>query len=105
MSIVGIDLVFVASMLSEISDSDISYFKSHVSLPKNAGFHQKKNNLGNFTGDEKHSSNSCNKYLKYHITQVTQMSMILHFNYTIPFYRKRYNEASTHKHKRSFDLT
>lgn len=103
MSIIGIGPVFAAGILSEIGD--ISYFKSDASLAKYAGFHWKKNDSGNFTADEKHSANSCNKYLKYYITQATQMSVMHGFDYTTPFYRKKYNEASTHKHRRALVLT
>lgn len=103
MSIIGIGPVFAAGILSEIGD--ISYFKSDASLVKYAGFHWKKNDSGNFTADEKHSANSCNKYLKYYITQATQMSVLHGFDYTTPFYRKKYNEASTHKHRRALVLT
>ena len=88
---------------SEIGD--ISYFKSDASLAKYAGFHWKKNDSGNFIADEKHSANSCNKYLKYYITQSTQMSVMHGFDYTTSFYRKKYNEASTHKHRRALVLT
>ena len=103
MSITGIGPVFAAGILSEIGD--ISYFKSDASLAKYAGFHWKKNDSGNFTADEKHSANSCNKYLKYYITQATQMSVMLGFDYTTSFYHKKYNEASTHKHRRALVLT
>lgn len=103
MSIIGIGPVFAAAILYEIGD--ISYFRSHASLAKYAGFHWKKNDLGNFTADEKHSANSCNKYLKYYITQANQMSVMHDFDYITSFYRKKYNEASTHKHKRALVLT
>lgn len=97
MSITGIDPVFAAGILSEIGN--ISYFGSDASLARYAGFHWKKNDSGNFTADEKHSANSYNKYLRYYITQATQMSVMHGFDYTTPFYHKKYNEASTHKHK------
>ncbi|MFR1298012.1 MAG: transposase [Coprobacillus cateniformis] len=83
MSITGIGPVFAAGILSEIGD--ISYFKSDASLAKYAGFHWKKNDSGNFIADEKHSANSCNKYLKYYITQSTQMSVMHGFDYTTSF--------------------
>ncbi len=83
MFITGIGPIFAAGILSEIGD--ISYFKNHASLAKYAGFHWKKNDSGKFTADEKHSASSCNKYLKYYITQVTQMSVMHGFDYTSSF--------------------
>ena len=103
MSIRGIGPVFAAGILSEIGD--ISYFKNDAALAKYAGFHWKKNDSGKFISDEKHSINSCNKYLKYYITQATQMSVMHGFDYTTPFYRKKYIEAKTHKHRRALVLT
>ena len=103
MSIIGIGSVFAAGILSEIGD--ISYFKSDASLARYAGFHWKKNDSGNFIADEKHLANSCNNYLRYYISQATQLSVMHGFDYTTPFYHKEYNEASTHKHKRALVLT
>lgn len=103
MSITGIGPVFAAGILSEIGD--ISYFKNDGSLAKYSGFHWKKNDSGKFVADEKHSINACNKYLKYYITQATQMSVLHNFDYTAPFYKKKYNEATTHKHRRALVLT
>lgn len=103
MSITGIGPVFAAGILSEIGD--ISYFNNHASLAKYAGFHWKKHDSGKFTADKKHSANACNKYLKYYITQATQMSVMYHFDYTCDFYYKKYNEATTHKHRRALVLT
>lgn len=103
MSITGIGPVFVAGILSEIGD--IFYFGSDASLARYAGFHWKKNDSVNFTADEKHSANSCNKYLRYYITQATQMSVMHGFDYMTPFYHKKYNEVSTHKHKIALVLT
>ena len=103
MSITGIGPVFAAGILSEIGD--ISCFKNDASLAKYAGFYWKKNDSGKFIADEKHSANSCNKYLKYYITQAIQMSVRFGFDYTSEFYRKKYNEAQTHKHRRALVLT
>lgn len=103
MSIIGIGPVFAAGILSEIGD--ISYFRNDASLARYTGFHWKKNDSDNFAADEKHSANSCNKYLRYYITQATQMSVMHGFDYTTPFYHKKYNEASTHRHKRALVLT
>lgn len=103
LSIKGIGPVFAAGILSEIGD--ISYFSNDASLAKYAGFQWKKNDSGKFVADQKHSANSCNKYLKYYITQATQMSVVHRFDYTYPFYLKKYNEANTHKHRRALVLT
>ena len=103
MSIKGIGPVFAAGILCEIGD--ISYFKNDSSLARYAGFYWKKNDSGKFTSDTKYSAYSCNKYLKYYITQATQMSVMHNFDYTSDFYRKKYNEAATHKHRRALVLT
>lgn len=103
MSITGIGPVFAAGILSEIGD--ISYFQDDAALAKYAGFHWKKNDSGKFIADEKHSVNSCNKYLKYYITQATQMSVVHSFDFTSDFYRKKYDEAKIHKHRRALVLT
>lgn len=103
MSIKGIGPVFAAGILSEIGD--ISYFESDAALANYAGFHWKKHDSGGFIADEKHSANACNKYLKYYITQATQMSVMHNFEFTTPYYRKKYNQAIHHKHRRALVLT
>lgn len=103
LSIRGIGPVLAAGILSEIGD--ISCFKNDASLAKYAGFHWKKNDSGNFIAENRHMSSSCNKYLRYYITQATQSSIYHGFDFTADFYNRKLNEASNHRHKRALVLT
>lgn len=103
MSIRGIGPVFAAGILSEIGD--ISFFKNHAALAKYAGFQWSKNESGKFSADDKHAINSCNKYLKYYITQATQMSVVHGFDFTSNYYYEKYSEPCHHKHRRALVLT
>ncbi|MEG0547813.1 MAG: IS110 family transposase, partial [Coprobacillus sp.] len=42
---------------------------------------------------------------KYYIIQATQLSVIHGFDFTSSFFKKKYNEASTHKQRRALVLT
>lgn len=102
-SIKDIGSIFTASILSKIGS--IFHFKSDASLVKYVSFHWKENDSSNFTADEKHSANTCNKYLKYDVTQPTQMLLMHYFDYTTSFHHRSIMEISTHKHRRTLILT
>lgn len=103
LSIKGIGPVFAAGILAEIGD--ISYFDNDAALAKYCGLTWKANDSGDFKADSKKSANACNTYLKYYITQATQMSIVHGFDFTTPFFWKKYNEANTHKQRRALVLT
>ena len=103
MSITGIGPVFAAGILAEIGD--VSYFPSEAKLARYAGLFWKENQSGDFRAEDKRSSSSCNNYLKYYITQATQMSVYYGFDFTTPYFWDKYNETKTHKQKRALVLT
>ena len=103
LSIRGIGPVMAAGILAEIGD--ISYFPNDAALAKYTGLTWKANESGDFTAENKKSANTCNTYLKYYITQETQLSVTHGFDFTTPFFRKKYNEAKTHKQRRALVLT
>jgi len=103
MSITGIGPVFAAGILAEIGD--ISCFSGHEKLSKYAGFTWKQNQSGDFSAEERKKTHAFNTYLKYYISQATQMSVVYNFDFTTPFYWQKFNETKTHKQKRALVLT
>lgn len=101
-SIKGIGPVFAAGIISEIGD--ISKFDNQASLAKYAGLTWRKNQSGNFTGQDTHITKTGNKYLRYYLIEAVS-SIIKHNQEYKDFYTKKYKEALKHQHKRALALT
>ena len=101
-SIPGIGKVYAAGILAEIAS--IYQFDSHSALAKYAGITWRKKQSGNYTADETYMTKTGNKYLRYFLIQAANMARIHIPEYRI-FYQKKFNEVTTHQHKRALALT
>jgi len=102
LSIKGIGPVFAAGIVAEIGD--ITKFNNQAALAKYAGLTWRKNQSGNFTACETFMTKTGNKYLRYYLLEATN-SILKHNAEYYAFYRKKYDEALLHKHKRALALT
>jgi len=101
-SIPGIGPVFAAGILAEIGT--IADFNSQDALAKYAGLVWKENQSGNFKADDTRMSKEGNRYLRYYLIESANSVKNNNAVYN-GFYRKKYNEVTTHQHKRALALT
>ena len=102
LSIPGIGKVYAAGILAEIGNID--QFDSNDALAKYAGITWRKNQSGKFTADDTHLTKTGNKYLRYFLIQAANMARLNMPEYDA-FYHKKYEEVTTHQHKRALVLT
>lgn len=102
LSIPGIGPVYAAGILAEIAD--INQFRSNDSLAKFAGITWRENSSGKFKSDDTYMTKTGNKYLRYFLIQAANAARIHNPEYTA-YYNKKYNEVTTHNHKRALALT
>jgi len=102
MSIPGIGKVYAAGILAEIAD--INQFESDDALAKYAGITWRKTQSGKFESDDTHLTKTGNKYLRYFIIQAANTARLYIPEYH-DFYQKKFNEVTTHQHKRALALT
>jgi transposase len=101
-SIPGIGKVFAAGILAEIAD--INQFESDDALAKYAGITWRKTQSGKFEADDTQMTKTGNKYLRYFLIQAANMAR-LHIPEYRDYYQKKFNEVTTHQHKRALALT
>ena len=101
-SIPGIGPVLTSGILAEIGT--ITAFDSHNALAKFAGLTWRTNQSGKFKSDETRMTKTGNKYLRYYLIEAAN-SVKNHTSEYKQYYYKKYNEATTHKHKRALALT
>lgn len=102
MSIPGIGPVYAGGILSEIGS--ITAFTSQDALAKYAGLTWRVNQSGNYTSDNTYMTKTGNKYLRYYLIEAAN-SIRRHIPEYTDFYYKKYNEVTTHQHKRALALT
>ena len=102
LSIPGIGKVYAAGILAEIAD--IHQFESDDSLAKFAGITWRKHQSGGFEADDTRMTKTGNKYLRYFLIEAAN-SVKNHIPEYRDFYNKKYNEVTTHHHKRALALT
>lgn len=102
MSIPGIGPVYAGGILSEIGS--ITAFTSHDALAKYAGLTWRVTQSGNYSSDNTHMTKTGNKYLRYYLIEAAN-SVRRHIPEYTEFYHKKYNEVTTHLHKRALALT
>ncbi|MBP7278808.1 MAG: IS110 family transposase [Sedimentibacter sp.] len=101
-SIPGIGPVFASGILAEIGS--ITSFSSNDALAKYAGLTWRTKQSGNYSADETNMTKTGNKYLRYYLIEATN-SVKNHISVFNEFYRKKYDEVTTHQHKRALALT
>ena len=102
MSIPGVAEVYAAGILAEIAD--INQFESDDALAKYAGITWRKTQSGKFNADDTNLTKTGNKYLRYFIIQAANQARLKIPEYR-DFYQKKFNEVTTHQHKRALLLT
>ncbi|WP_206920138.1 IS110 family transposase, partial [Alicyclobacillus suci] len=101
-SVQGIGPVYAAGLLAEIGD--IRRFNNHSALAKYAGLVWNQYQSGEYEADETSRMRTGNKYLRYYLIQAADKVRRYDSEYAA-FYRKKYDEALKHKHKRALVLT
>lgn len=101
-SIPGIGKVYAAGILAEIAD--INQFESDDALAKYAGITWRKTQSGKFEADDTQMTKTGNKYLRYFIIQAANMARLNIPEYR-DYYQKKFDEVTTHQHKRALALT
>ena len=101
-SIPGIGPVFASGILSEIGS--ITSFKSNDALAKYAGLTWRVNQSGNFKSDETNMTKTGNKYLRYYLIEAAN-SVRKHVPEFNEYYHKKFDEVTSHQHKRALALT
>jgi len=102
LSIPGIGKVYAAGILAEIAD--INQFESDNALAKFAGITWRKTQSGKFDADDTQMTKTGNKYLRYFIIQAANTARTYIPEYR-DYYQKKFDEVTTHQHKRALALT
>ncbi len=102
LSIPGIGPVLATGILAEIGS--ISAFKLGDSLAKYAGLTWIRNQSRKFEADDTRMSKAGNSYLRYFPGESAN-SVRRHIPEYAGYYRNKYNEVTTHNHKRSLAHT
>ncbi len=97
-SINGIGRVFAAGIIAELGD--LSDFTSQCAIAKFSGLMWRIRQSGKYKSEETKLTKTGNKYLRYYLVEAAQ-SVVVHNPDFKPYYQKKYNEATKHKHKRA----
>jgi transposase len=101
-SIPGIGPIFAAGILAEIGS--IQFFDSNDALAKYAGITWRQNESGESSKDDTPMTKTGVKYLRYYLIEAANSVRRYAPEYKA-YYHKKYNESSTHKHKRALAFT
>lgn len=102
LSVKGLGPVFTAGLIAEIQE--VHRFDSDDSLARFASIVWKKNQSGEFDGDETPMMRSGNKYLRYYFIEAAN-SLRMHNEEFKAYYQTKYSESTKHHHKRACVLT
>jgi transposase len=97
-SIKGIGKVFAAGIIAETGN--LSDFNSQKAIAKFAGLIWRIRQSGKYKSQETELTKAGNRYLRYYLVEAAQ-SVVTHNPDFQPYYQKKYNEATKHKHKRA----
>lgn len=102
LSIPGIGPVLAAGIIAEIGS--ITNYKNDDALAKFAGLTWKRASSAEFSSDDSHMTKTGDKYLRYYLIEAANT-----VRRSLPDYQKyytgKYNEVTTHQHKRALALT
>lgn len=102
LSIPGIGPTFASGILSEIGT--ITAFSSNDKLAKYAGLTWRVKQSGPYTADVTRMTKTGNKYLRYYLIEAANCVRRYIPEYK-EYYHKKYDETTTHQHKRALALT
>lgn len=101
-SVPGLGPVFTAGIVAEIGD--VNRFEREESLAKFAGLTWRRHQSGEFEGEDRPLSRTGNAYLRYYLVEAANS-----VRHSCPefgsYYRKKFGEATRHKHRRALVLT
>ena len=101
-SVPGVGKVYAAGIIAEIGQ--IERFKDHPKVAKYAGLNWKQNQSGNTNSQNTDLVKRGNRYLCYYLVEAAN-SVRRHDSEYNAFYKKKYQEAPKHQHKRAIVLT
>ncbi len=101
-SIPGIGPVLASGILAEIGS--INAFQSHNALAKYAGLTWRVNQSGDYNSDDTNMTKTGNKYLRYYLIEAANSVKNNSAEYK-QYYNKKFDEVTTHQHKRALALT
>jgi transposase len=102
-TIPGIGPVIAAGLIAEIGD--VRRFNADDDkVAKMAGFRWRRHQSADFVAQDTPITLHCNRYLRYYFCEAAQLVRIHEPEYAA-FYKKKYDEASKHHHKRAIVLT
>lgn len=101
-TIPGLGPVFTAGIVSEIGD--VERFEREESLAKFCGLTWRRHQSGEFEGEERPLTKTGNAYLRYYMVEAAN-SVRLSCPEFGSYYRKKFGEATRHKHRRALVLT
>ena len=101
-SIKGIGPVFAAGIIAEIGSID--QFKNDEALAKFAGITWRHHQSGKFEAEDTPLTKTGNSYLRYYITEAANQVRKYIPEYA-EFYKKKFDESTTHKEMRATILT
>jgi len=99
----GIGPVLAAGIIAELGD--ITRFDGDDDkIAKFAGFKWQRHQSADFVAQDTPISRSCNHYLRYYLCEAANFVRIRDPEYAA-FYKRKFDEASKHQHKRAIVLT
>ena len=101
-SIPGFGPVYSSGILAELGS--VHAFPSNDAIAKYAGIVWKENQSGSFKSENTPMSKAGNRYLRYYLIEAAS-SVVRHIPEYQNFYQKKYDEVTTHQHKRALALT
>lgn len=101
-TIPGMGPVFAAGIVSEIGD--VRRFEREESLAKFCGLTWRRHQSGEFEGEERPLTKTGNAYLRYYMVEAAN-SVRMNCPEFGSYYRKKFAEATRHKHRRALVLT
>jgi len=102
LSIPGIGPVFASGILAEVGD--ISQFRDEAALAKYAGLTWRRHQSGHFEADDTFMTRTGNVFLRYYLCEAAN-SVHRHLDEYRRYYKSKYDEVTTHQHKRALALT
>lgn len=102
MSIPGFGPVYSSGILAELGSAQA--FPSNDAIAKYAGIVWKKNQSGDFKAENTPMNKAGNRYLRYYLIEAAG-SVTRHIPEYQAFYQKKFDEVTTHQHKRALALT